>query len=696
MQKGLSNGRKVKSLRRQPSTVHRQPNCIYKLHSYKNGSYNCLTKAKRPFLKPISFFKKGLWDLLSLANLFFRKATFSWSTLLNRSRLPLLQKGGWGEFKLGIGTALLLLTTLSLQAQNDCPTCETLIPDSLQVDTFFLDELPDGLFQSAYTGNVSFRLPVNTNEVLYLDPNLPPNVGLSSIKVKSISNLPAGLIWTPSQDNYSLPEERNGCVMICGRPLQHGLFEVDITVTASISILDRDATFSRTLFIAPPSSDNSGFSMNNNIGCGETTVTFENNNPSNGKAGFSYLWDFGNGASSEAEIPQAQLYETPGTYPVNYQVVIDTIGAVLTEITILESDCDDILGKPDFYFKLFDAQDTLIMESSSIDNTEPPVRFPLSMNLSSSSYRLEIWDVDSGVGFQDDSCGVFTFTPAQSDTLKTEDLSVLLTILHSPDTIQIQDSVIVYPLPSPPMIEVAEYFFCEGDTMLLQSSYTQNVEWFKDGLPIGVTDVQLPATSTGEYHVSYTSPDGCVVFSEPVFLETINPPGAPVFSNNDNVLQLFNPDILPTTYALQWFQEGNLLEEASMELCITETGKYGLQLTDTNTGCATLFETVTTANDQVDCTTSIPELTDYLSVVEVYPTPTSGRLSIDFVATQSLENLRLRVISILGQPVIEQNYSTIQGAQKLSVDLSSQVAGIYWVVLESEVGVSSWKVVKKD
>ncbi len=644
-----------------------QPEFIYKFHSYKNGSYNCLTKTKRPFPKPISFFKKGLRDL-GLANLFL---------------------------KIGMGMALLFFMGLSLSAQTACPTCEVQIPDSLQVDTFFLEEIPDGTFQTPYQGNVSFRLPTNTNEVLYLVPDLPSNIGLNSLTIKSISNLPAGLIWEPSQENYDLPDERNGCIMICGRPLQYGLFEIDITVTARISILEQDATFTRTLLIAPPSSDNSGFSMTNNIGCGNANVTFINNNPSNGNKGFSYLWELGNGSTSTDENLEIISYDRPGTYPINYQVIVDTIGATLTEIAIIASDCDDILGRPDFYFRLYDAVDTLVLESNSIDNTEPPVRFPLNFTLSDTSYRIEIWDGDSGLGLGDDSCGVFTFNPTLADTLQEEDLKVFLTIMHSPDTIRVTDSVIVHSLPMQPLIGLTSNSFCDGDTMPLSASYNQNIEWFKDGVPIGSTDSILLATSTGEYHVNYTSPDGCVVFSDPIFLETITPPAAPVFSQTDNVLKLFNPNILPTNYELQWFQEGNLLEAAGMEICVTETGNYGLQLIDTDTECASLFETVITINDQVDCTTAVPVLSNYLEKFSLYPNPTNDLLTIDFFVREPMDYLRLNVYNSLGQSMIETRYSSVFGEWQIPLNLSAQTKGLYWVVLESEYGVSSWKVVKR-
>ena len=103
--------------------------------------------------------------------------------------------------------------------------------------------------------------------------------------------------------------------------------------------------------------------------------------------------------------------------------------------------------------------------------------------------------------------------------------------------------------------------------MLLTASYMENVAWFFEGLPIeDARQTTFLASASGEYHVSHTSQDGCVVFSEPIFLETIETPDVPVFSNNKNVLSLFNPAILPEEYSVQWFQEENLLEETGLEI----------------------------------------------------------------------------------------------------------------------------------
>ena len=150
-------------------------------------------------------------------------------------------------------------------AQTGCPDCTITLPDSLIEDTFFLQEFPAGTFRMPYDENISYRLPVNTSQILFLIPSLPANINIGELSIKSIANLPAGLSWEPNQTSYDLPEERDGCIRLCGTPLQYGLFELEVTVTAQVAILNQDATFTRTIFIAPPSTNNSGFSMTNNI-----------------------------------------------------------------------------------------------------------------------------------------------------------------------------------------------------------------------------------------------------------------------------------------------------------------------------------------------------------------------------------------------------------------------------------------------
>jgi len=641
---------------------------IFKLHLYNNGSCNFLHKTRRSFLKPISKFRLGLRGSLGLVNL---------------------------SLKGLLGMIFLFFMSGTITAQSLCSTCDVQVPDSLQVDTFYLQEFPDGSFRLPYEANISFRLPANTTEVLYLDPSLPPNLNINKLNITSIANLPAGLVWESNQEDYDLPDERNGCVRICGTPLQFGLFEVDITVTAQVTVISRSATFSRQLFIAPPSSENTGFSMTNNIGCGNTTVAFTNNNPSEGQAGYRYQWDFGNGSASQAETPSEQTYTSPGIYPVNYQVLIDTLGAILTSVEIVEASCDDFLGKPDFYIRIYDPLDTLIFENDPTSNTDVPITIPMNMTIDTGEYRLEIWDDDRGLGFNDDTCGVVLFNASSRDTLRDDNLTVVLSILHAPDTVRVQDSVVVFERPAAPVISLAETFFCEGDTLTLSSSYSENTQWFKDGLPIADARASfILATEMGEYHVNYTSPEGCVVFSESVFLESILTPPAPIFTNTDNILRLFDANLLPNNAILQWYQEGNLLGIEEREICITENGKYGLEVFDEDTGCTSFYETSIVADANIDCTTAITDLAAYLSSAKLYPNPTTDLLYVELDLYQTLENPSLQVVNALGQLVHQQHFTSLSNTQQLEINLTNQAKGLYWVVLTSRDGVCSWKVLK--
>ena len=101
-----------------------------------------------------------------------------------------------------------------------------MLPDSLEQDTFYLQEFPEGAFRVPYDESITYRLPTNTSQILYLIPSLPAGIGIGKLSIKAINNLPAGLSWEPNQKNYDLPDERDGCIRVCGTPLQFGLFKI--------------------------------------------------------------------------------------------------------------------------------------------------------------------------------------------------------------------------------------------------------------------------------------------------------------------------------------------------------------------------------------------------------------------------------------------------------------------------------------
>ena len=80
--------------------------------------------------------------------------------------------------------------------------------------------------------------------------------------------------------------------------------------------------------------------------------------------------------------------------------------------------------------------------------------------------------------------------------------------------------------------------------------------------------------------------------------------------------------------------------------------------------------------------------------IRIYPTPTSDFIFLHFSTAQLLEQVEISILNIVGQTITNKQYGTLIGPQQFSFDLSKQRSGMYWVVLRSEQGVSSWKVVK--
>lgn len=585
-----------------------------------------------------------------------------------------------------------------LVAQTGCPDCAINLPDSLQQDTFYLQEFPNGEFRIPYDESITYRLPTNTSQILYLIPSLPAGIGIGKLSIKSINNLPAGLSWEPNQKSYDLPDERDGCIRLCGTPLQFGEFKLEITVTAQVAILNQDATFTRNIFIAPPSTTNSGFAMTNNVGCGETRVSFENNNPSNGQAGYSYKWDFGLGATTSDENPQPQSYTEPGKYPVSYEAIIDTFGYILTEVKVLEADCSDFLGKPDLKLKITDANGIVVFENEAIQNLDPPVTFPLSLDILSGNYQLEVIDGDSGLNGGDDVCGTINFNQLSNGELLDGDLKVSLNIFHPVDTINVVDSVVVYEIPPTPIVSFdGSFLFCEGDSLELSASALSNTQqWYRDSTPINdATEATLKITEDGGYYIGSISEEGCINTSTIAFLGPTPIPDAPVLKQEGNLLSIFNPAILPDPYSLRWFQEGNLLDHTAFSLCISETGKYGIELNDNTSGCSNFFESVYTFDENGICSTPTKDLTADIENIKIYPNPVHNHLRIELQLNNPLINGTISLVNALGQRLATQQLDGSNNFQFIEFNMEHYQIGLYLIQLQSEGKVNSWKVLKQ-
>ena len=571
----------------------------------------------------------------------------------------------------------------TLKGQPTCPACTITLPN-LPEDTLFLGTAADGQVDMAYDEDISFRVPMTTTPVAAVDTTVPPNLAIEQFTIVGVSNLPPGLSWEASQTTFITAMETDGCVKICGIPLQAGLYQVEVGLKAQVAIISQTTSFSFPIYIAPAISRNDGFTMENSTACGATTVSFQNNIVSNGQEGFSYSWDFGNGNTSLAENPVAQAYSEPGVYPIHYQAIVDTTGFLLTHVRIESASCNDLVGQADLYFELTNPDGALIYTSSSIENMNPPVSFDLLLEIQTGNYSMQVFDQDSGIAGADDDCGTINFNQLSSGSLTNGDLTVGLTIIHPVDTIITMDSVVVYEVPAAPEVTFnGSPAICEGESITLTASYFDNVQWFKDTLPlVGENKAVLLVTQAGNYWVEYRDENGCSAVSEEVAIEILANPEIPNLSIENNLLFITNPEILATDYRFQWYLDGTAIEGATeMEYCIAVSGMYHLEII-TASGCSNRSATLNIVYNE-DFPNCVSSTNDFLASsigFQMFPNPAKEHFYLSFQLNQS-EDVFIKVMDVLGRTVFSYQESGVFGNLKKRIDSSNWTKGFYLVEL---------------
>lgn len=592
--------------------------------------------------------------------------------------------------------------TITAQAQSGCPGCTTHLPENLPADTVYLGAAPNGRAGEYYEGDISFRMPKTSTPVAANDSTVAPGITINQIIITSVSNIPPGLNWEASQLEFNVAEETDGCVRFCGTPLQPGLYEVEVVVTAKVFIITQTTSFSFPIYIAPAVSVTEGFTIENSSGCGEVLASFQNNIPSRGKAGFSYKWDFGNGQTSIDENPSDQIYRQSGTYFVDYQVIVDTAGYFLTSVRIDEVSCSDLLGnRPDLWLEVLDTAGNILYKSGVTMDARLPLTYNLNIPVKEGNYTIKVTDEDDGfLGNADDPCGTATFNRLSSGNLQGVDFKTAITIIHPVDTIRSRDTVRVYAQPETPVLTgYAGEKLCKSDTIELHTSYPNQLQWFKNDEPIiAATTNILLATETGDYQVQYTSTQGCRAISSPLSLTFAPPPAIPIFLNNQNKLTLYDATQLPASYRAQWYLNGTAIPNATgTAFCATASGSYVLEITDNTTGCSTTYSRIVTYDPNfAGCGTTDVEdnLLERVSDVKLFPNPTSGNSWLQFNMNETTDATMI-VRNALGVEISRAMYRNLLGKSQLEINLINEPAGFYFIELQVQEGRKNWKVVKQ-
>ena len=527
---------------------------------------------------------------------------------------------------------LLFLLPATIFAQTGCPGCTVSLP-ALPLDTIFLEEAPDGMLFAPYDEDISFRLPITTNPVHDVDPETPAGIDIDAITITSVENLPFGLSWETNQSTFDIAAgQTDGCVKICGTPEEYGTFEVDVVLSAQILFLNQTTSFSFQITILPNTVTTDGFTVSNTEGCGEVVAAFINNVPSGNQEGFEYLWDFGNGFLSSLESPDTVVYDEPGDYEVTFRAIIDTAAYYLDEVKVLSSDCSDVFGgRPDVYVEVKDPDGTLIYTSGTYDNVDFPATYNTHVKIEEGTYTLRVIDNDSGINGGDDLCGEISFTQNDNGFFDAGSMTLTIDITHRIDTVTSSEIIHVFALPEALELTGTETAIdCEGETAILSTTSTENIQWQLNGAAIiGETGQELEAVEPGIYTCVYTSDEGCSVISPEFNLESTPFDVVVAFEQIGNYYTLADPAQLDGyNYEAQWYLNNQLIEDANeLGYCIQISGTYKLVITNTDTHCS-LSSEILAFYDEGDpnCITGTNDV-DLLEV-EVYPNPFDDYLSI--------------------------------------------------------------------
>lgn len=575
-----------------------------------------------------------------------------------------------------------LLIVNVLNAQTGCPGCTASVPVGLAADTIYLPKIPDGELGKPYDQDISFRMPKTTTPVHAIDSTTPPNLTISKIEILSLEGLPKGLKWQPNQTTFDVGSLTDGCIKICGTPIESDTFVLTVKIKATVFVISQESSFPMRIYIAPKQSTAGAFSMNKVEGCGSVTVDFTNNIPSKGQSGFTYEWDFGDGTTvSKEEKPAPHTYTKPGIYVVKYKAKIDTAETVLKSVTVFKVECVDQLGlgQPDLYMFINDSSATKVFDSSpSVNNANLPHTFLVNLTLGTGDYQIQLIDEDGGLKGGDDDCGKVTFNAQSQNPLISGGLTVELDIEKKVEEIISQDTIIVYPNPDKPVVTAPNGFTECGtaNTVLLKSNSTANNQWLLSGQPIaGAMANTYDPSKSGQYAVLATNEFGCKALSDSVFVGIYPKPASPIYININNLLVVKDSLGFPSAqYALQWYKDNDPIPGATdYRYCTKSSGSYGVEVTDLITKCTSYYGATVAFNPNVaNCFSSTGEAA-YVPL-GIFPNPAHDEVQVRLIE-QLPVTASLRLWDTAGRLVRTASLSV--GTDSFSVDCSDLPNGVF-------------------
>ncbi|MAO33801.1 MAG: hypothetical protein CMD03_03485, partial [Flavobacteriales bacterium] len=86
------------------------------------------------------------------------------------------------------------------------------------------------------------------------------------------------------------------------------------------------------------------------------------------------------------------------------------------------------------------------------------------------------------------------------------------------------------------------------------------------------------------------------------------------------------------------------------------------------------------------------EGSDAIANLDVYPNPSRDVFNITFTS-ETKQDLRLRVLNVVGEEIIKEELQNFEGEYFKSIDLNQNSKGVYFLEIESNNGVINKKLV---
>ena len=548
--------------------------------------------------------------------------------------------------------------------------------------------LPQAVQGEFYDVDLTFFMPQQ-----FQDPGSGFNVTLAQITITSVAGLPAGVSWTASEaDNvYDItadPASQRGCVKMCGVPENIGSYTISVNIIASVSApisTEVPQSFTLPLLVVPGGGGNSGFSFGPSSGCDSIAVGFEALITSTTQP-VTYNWDFGNGNTSNAAVPDTQFYAQPDTYFVSLETSL--LDYVLTSVTFNVTGtnwCGDVeepnifgcIGSPDVYMILTVGSSS--QTTATVDDNDVFTQNNLNYVINEPSFSINFFDedvisADDNLGtavLQITSPGTFNFNTSQGFGTYTIGTQVGLSFTNL-------DTVVVFDSPETPVVFTSANAVCDGDSITLSAGPFEFYQWYVSGQQVfGANDSALVVYTNTNAFVEVRNAQGCSSVSDSVQVEVLPLPDAPsIFFNPISNQLISNPG---PGFTWTWFLNGELIFEADNQAQIDPVGNgnYSVEIINAD-GCSAISADFPYSDVGIDNPSQL---------LRLYPNPyVNGSLFLEGIP----EALSLKILDLQGREVFA---SWLPAGLIKEISPSQLIPGIYLVQIENNRGRSSSKLI---